>query len=75
MQTFITAGAEADFEAIGDYVARDNPVWTLSFVRELYERGLDIADIPASQAGRATTPVAPKPAPLPGSDTPAWPRI
>jgi plasmid stabilization system protein ParE len=30
-----TAAAEADLESIGDYIARDNPVRGLSFVREL----------------------------------------
>ena len=31
----ITAEAEADLEAIGDYIARDNPARAVSFVREL----------------------------------------
>jgi toxin ParE1/3/4 len=42
----LTAAAEADLEAIGDYIARHNPVRALSFVRELYLRCLDIADMP-----------------------------
>ena len=29
----LTAAAEADFESIGDYIARDNPVRAASFVR------------------------------------------
>jgi toxin ParE1/3/4 len=42
----LTAAAEADLESIGDYIARDNPVRALSFVRELYRSCLDIADMP-----------------------------
>lgn len=42
----ITAEAEADLEAISDYIARDNPTRALSFVRELYQLCLDIADMP-----------------------------
>lgn len=41
-----TAAAEADLEAIGDYIAQDNPVRALSFVRELSRSCLDLADIP-----------------------------
>lgn len=44
----LTAAAEADFESIGDYIARDNPVRAASFVRELYRSCLDIADMPES---------------------------
>jgi plasmid stabilization system protein ParE len=50
MRVLITAEAEADLEAIGDYIARDTPVRALSFVRELYQLCLNIADMP--QAGR-----------------------
>jgi toxin ParE1/3/4 len=46
MKVEITSAAEADLEAIADYIARDNPVRAESFVRELYERCLDIADTP-----------------------------
>lgn len=46
MKVIITAEAEADLEAIGDYIARDNPARALSFVRELYQLCLDIADMP-----------------------------
>lgn len=42
----ITAGAEADLEGIGDYIARDNPTRALSFVRELARACLDLADMP-----------------------------
>ncbi|PKP63325.1 MAG: plasmid stabilization protein [Alphaproteobacteria bacterium HGW-Alphaproteobacteria-8] len=46
MKVLITAEAEADLEAIGDYIARDNPVRALSFVRELYQLCIDTADMP-----------------------------
>lgn len=46
MKVDITSAAEADLEAIADYIARDNPARAASFVRELYDRCLDIADMP-----------------------------
>jgi len=46
MKVVITAEAEADLEAIGDYIARDIPARALSYVRELYQLCLDIADMP-----------------------------
>lgn len=46
MKVDITSAAEADLEAIADYIARDNPVRAMSFVRELYERCLDVAQMP-----------------------------
>ena len=46
MKIQITAEAEADLEAIGDYIARENPLRAISFVRELYQLCLDIADMP-----------------------------
>ena len=42
----ITAAAEADLEAIGDYIARDNPKRAVSFVRDLLHCCLDIAEMP-----------------------------
>ncbi len=42
----ITAAAEADLEAIGDYIARDNPKRAVSFVRDLHRSCLDIAEMP-----------------------------
>ena len=42
----LTAAAEADLEAICDYIALDNPVRAASFVRELYRSCLDLADMP-----------------------------
>ena len=38
--------AEADLEAIGDYIANDNPKRALSFVRELRDRCRAIVDYP-----------------------------
>lgn len=46
MKVEITAEAEADLESIADYIARDNPMRALSFVRELYQLCLEIADMP-----------------------------
>lgn len=46
MKVDITSAAEADLESIADHIARDNPVRALSFVRELYERCLDTANMP-----------------------------
>lgn len=46
MKLDITSAAEADLEEIADYIARDNPVRAMTFVRELYERCSDIADMP-----------------------------
>lgn len=42
----LTATAEADLEAIGDYIARDNPKRAESFVQELCRCCLDLADMP-----------------------------
>lgn len=42
----LTHTAIADLEAIGDYIARDNPRRALSFVQELRERCLGLADMP-----------------------------
>lgn len=41
----ILPDAEADLEAIGDYMARDNPCRALSFVRELREKCIRLADM------------------------------
>jgi len=46
MIVYITATAEAELEAIGDYIARDNPQRAASFVRELHRCCLDIAEMP-----------------------------
>ncbi len=42
----LTATAEADLEAIGDYIARDNPQRARSFLRELYRCCMELADMP-----------------------------
>lgn len=42
----ITAAAEADLEAIGDYIARDNPKRAASSVRDLYQLCLEIGEMP-----------------------------
>jgi len=42
----LTAAAEADLEAIGDYIAQDNPARALSFVQELSRSCLELADMP-----------------------------
>ena len=38
--------AEADFEAIGDYIARDNPLRAVTFVAELRAACHGLADTP-----------------------------
>jgi plasmid stabilization system protein ParE len=38
--------AEQDLEAIGDYIARDNPRRAISFLRELREQCLGLAEMP-----------------------------
>ena len=42
----ITATAEADLEGIGDYIARDNPARAVTFIRELYQCCMDLAEMP-----------------------------
>ncbi|MDR6449622.1 plasmid stabilization system protein ParE [Paraburkholderia terricola] len=42
----ILPAAEAELEAIGDYIARDNPLRAVSFVRELRDRCMGLADMP-----------------------------
>lgn len=41
----ILPDAEADLEAIGDYIARDNPRRALSFVKELHQTCNDLAEM------------------------------
>lgn len=41
----ILPAAEAELEAIGDYIARDNPRRAVSFVRELRDKCLSLADM------------------------------
>ena len=47
MKLGISPLAEQDMEAIGDYIARDNPVRAVSFVEDLYQQCLMIAESPA----------------------------
>lgn len=44
MIVVISAAAEADLETIGDHIALDSPTRALSFVRELREKCLTLAD-------------------------------
>ena len=42
----LTAEAGRDLEAIGDYIAQDNPARALSFMLELRDSCLGLADLP-----------------------------
>jgi plasmid stabilization system protein ParE len=46
MKLGISPLAEHDLEAIGDWIAKDNPVRALSFTEELYQQCLLIAESP-----------------------------
>jgi len=46
MRTTFTPLAESDLEAIGDYIAADNPKRAISFVRELRQQCQRIAQNP-----------------------------
>lgn len=46
MKVVITAAAEADLEAIADWIAQRNPLRALSFVRELRQECRSFADAP-----------------------------
>lgn len=46
MRCRFTPLAEADLEAIGDYVAKDNPRRALTFVQEMRERCRKIVHMP-----------------------------
>lgn len=46
MKVYFTDEAEADLEAIADYIASDNPARAISFVRELREKALALASLP-----------------------------
>ncbi|HFD2064176.1 TPA: type II toxin-antitoxin system RelE/ParE family toxin [Serratia marcescens] len=47
MKLGISPLAELDLEALGDWIAQDNPVRALSFTEELYQQCLLIAESPA----------------------------
>jgi toxin ParE1/3/4 len=46
----ITVAAEADLEAIGDWIAQDNPNRALTFIAELREACLTLAELPEGYA-------------------------
>jgi toxin ParE1/3/4 len=46
MMVHLSAEAEDDLEAIGDYIARDNPGRALRFLHELREKCRGLADMP-----------------------------
>lgn len=46
MKLSISPLAEQYIEAIGDYIAQDNPVRVVSFTEELYQQSLLIAESP-----------------------------
>ncbi len=46
MKLGISPLAEQDMEAIGDYIAQDNPVRAVSFTEELYQQCLLIGESP-----------------------------
>lgn len=46
MKIRLSAEAESDLEAIGLFIARDNPARAVSFILELREKCLTLADLP-----------------------------
>lgn len=46
MRVNISELAEADIEAVADFIAKDNPVRAGSFARELWEACLGLSDAP-----------------------------
>ena len=52
MRVVLSNQAEIDLEEIGDYIAADNPVRALSFVRELRDHFQRIAKAPLAYAQR-----------------------
>lgn len=46
MKVFFSEEAEAGLEEIGDYIAKDNPLRAISFIRELRDQALVLADYP-----------------------------
>ena len=46
MKVIFSRECDADFEEIGDYIARDNPVRAESFILELRNRCLSLSDMP-----------------------------
>ena len=52
MKLSISPRAARDLEAIGDYIARDNPRRAVSFIREIRQQCRRIARLPASFSAR-----------------------
>lgn len=52
MQAFFSPLAEGDLEAIGDYIADDNPARAVSFVADLRTQCLTIAKTPQAYRPR-----------------------
>ncbi|EDU61366.1 type II toxin-antitoxin system RelE/ParE family toxin [Providencia stuartii] len=50
MKLGISPLAVQDLESIGDWIAKDNPIRALSFIEELYQKCLLIADSPTLYA-------------------------
>ncbi len=48
MIVVVSGEAKADIEAIGDYIAHDSPTRAQRFVKELQEKCLDLAEMPAA---------------------------
>src|SRR5262245_53019896 len=46
MQVRLTREAEADLERLGDFIAQDNPQRAMTFIAELREKCLTLADSP-----------------------------
>jgi toxin ParE1/3/4 len=46
MKVRLTREAQADLERVGDYIAQDNPKRALTFLAELREACLSLADAP-----------------------------
>lgn len=46
MRVSLTRRAEADLDGIAAYIARDNPRRAATFVEELYEKCVTLADMP-----------------------------
>ncbi|HGC4294360.1 TPA: type II toxin-antitoxin system RelE/ParE family toxin [Escherichia coli] len=53
MKLTVSPLAEHDLEAIGDWIAQDNPVRAISFTEELYQQCLLIAESPVLYRERA----------------------
>ncbi|MDO7843047.1 type II toxin-antitoxin system RelE/ParE family toxin [Sphingomonas immobilis] len=46
MIVHLSASAERDLETIADFIAQDDPRRAISFIRELREKCLNLADLP-----------------------------